>query len=55
MKEGSILDAVSEHAHEDIKAIKCERWEYPRRSVDRMIAYCNEEGHKCEDTVVEAD
>lgn len=52
MKEGSILDAVSKHAHEDIKAVKCERWEYPRRSINGVIAYRDKESHECEDAVV---
>jgi hypothetical protein len=52
VSNSGVLDSVPEHAHENIKAIKCERWEYPWRSIYRMIAYCDKEGHECEDAII---
>lgn len=47
-RNGSILDPESKQSHEEIKAVKCQRREYPRRCVNGVIAKSDEECNHCE-------
>lgn len=41
--ESSVLDAVTEHTHEEIESVEAERRKDPRRGICRMVTYRDEE------------